>query len=508
MSAPLSVEAIGVTKTFGALRALDDVSILLRPASFHAIVGENGAGKSTLVKCMLGFQRADAGEYRVDGQPYPIHNPADARRFGMGMVFQHFTLIPSLTVAENLSLARPDLPAIVRWEDHRARIREFLNHAPFQVDLDRKVAHLAAGEKQKVEILKQLYLETRILILDEPTSVLTPREADEVLGVLRGMVDAGNISVVMITHKLREVMQFADEVTVLRRGRRVGQSLVSAITVPWLAGEMVGDSRPQEPLAKAIGVGNGKPVLHLRDLEVRGDNGLAAVRGLSLTLRSGEILGIAGVSGNGQKELVQAIGGQRPIESGEILVHGQSFRPSRQAIRQSGLFTLPEEPLQNATVPGMSVADNLALRTFDRPPLAQAGFLLNRKALVDAAREAIRKFSIRPPSPELPIRGLSGGNVQRAVLARDLGSGDARIVVVSNPCFGLDFAATAFVHNHLMELRNRGGSVLLASEDLDELLKLADRIVVMSDGAIVHETLRKDLDLSVIGRYMGGHLAA
>jgi simple sugar transport system ATP-binding protein len=225
-------------------------------------------------------------------------------------------------------------------------------------------------------------------------------------------------------------------------------------------------------------------------------------------VNTGEILGIAGVSGNGQKELIQAIGGQRPMESGEISVNGQRFLPSRSAIWDAGLFTLPEEPLQNATVPDMSVAENLALRTFDRAPIAKAGCLLDRSALLTAAREAIRKFSVRPPSPEIPIRGLSGGNVQRAVLARDLGSGDARIMAVSNPCFGLDFAASAFVHNHLVELRNQGGAVLLASEDLDELLKLADRIVVMSEGTIVHETVREELDLAVIGRYMGGHVAA
>ena len=218
------IEALNISKSFGSMRALVDVSLAVRPASFHAVVGENGAGKSTLVKCLLGYQQADSGEYRVNGKPYTIASPADAQRTGMGMVFQHFTLISSLTVAENLSLVRPDLPSIIHWSEQRTRIRDFLGRAPFQVDLDRRVAHLAAGEKQKVEILKQLYLETRVLILDEPTSVLTPGEADEVLGILRGMVAAQKLSVVMITHKLREVMQFADEVTVLRKGRLVGHS--------------------------------------------------------------------------------------------------------------------------------------------------------------------------------------------------------------------------------------------------------------------------------------------
>ena len=507
MTPPPFIEARGITKTFGSMRAVDDVSLSIRPGSFHAIVGENGAGKSTLVKCMLGYQQADAGEYSVDGKRYPIVSPADAHHAGMGMVFQHFTLIPSLTVAENLALVRPDLPALIDWKKQRASIRSFLEHAPFQVDLDRRVAHLAAGEKQKVEILKQLYLETRVLILDEPTSVLTPSEADEVLGTLRGMVDAGKLSVVMITHKLREVMQFTDEVTVLRKGRCSGHSTVAQTTVEQIAGWMIGDARPQEALEKSAPPVVSTPALHIRDLQVNGDNGLRAVRGLSMALRRGEILGIAGVSGNGQKELVQAIGGQRAIEGGEILVEGRRFLPSRKRIREAGLFTLPEEPLQNATVPGMSVAENIALRNFDRSPIAKGGFLLDRAALLASAQTAIGKFSVRPSSPAIPIRGLSGGNVQRAVLARDLGGGDARIIVVSNPCFGLDFVATAFVHNQLVALRNAGGSVLLASEDLDELLKLADRIVVMSEGKLVHETSREELDIGTIGRYMGGHAA-
>lgn len=323
------------------------------------------------------------------------------------------------------------------------------------------------------------------------------------------MANAGKISVVMITHKpkLREVMRFADEVTVLRRGRRVGYSLVPDISAQRIAALMVGDSTPQEPLERIAPVLKGEPALEVRHLEVLGDNGLPAVRGLSIAVQPGEIVGIAGVSGNGQKELVQAIGGQRPVESGEILVHRRVFHPSRNAIRESGLFTLPEEPLQNATVPGMSVAEKLALRNFDTSPVASARFLLNRRVMWNASKAAIRKFSIRPPDPNAPIRSLSGGNVQRTVLARDLGSGEARIVVVSNPCYGLDFAATAFVHNRLVELCNQGGSVLLASEDLDELMKLADRIVVMSEGAIVHETLRQDLDLAIIGRHMGGHAA-
>jgi len=502
MHAPPAVEAVGISKTFGAVRALDGVSLEVRPGSFHAIVGENGAGKSTLAKCLLGFYHPDAGEVKLDGAV--VTTTAEARCAGLGMVFQHFTLAPSLTVAENLVLARPDLPLVLNWKRERERLRSFLERAPFLVDLDTRVEYLAAGQKQKVEILKQLYLGTRVLILDEPTSVLTPSEAEEVMTVLSALVQQVSLSVLLITHKLREVMAYADQVTILRQGRWVASSATRDIDVPRIAELMIGRETPMEQITQPV-VRASAPVLEIRDLLVRGDHGLPSVKHVSLTLNAGEILGIAGVSGNGQRELVQAIGGQRDIESGSITAFGVPYHASREAIRTTGLFTLPEEPLENATVPRMSVAENLALRTFDRPPLAKFGFLLERGALRRAAEEEVRHFSIRAPSIWSPIRNLSGGNVQRAVLARDLANGEAKILVVANPCFGLDFAATAFVHNQLVDLRNRGKSVLLISEDLDELLKIADRILVMSGGEIVHETMRTDLDLAVVGRYMGGH---
>jgi simple sugar transport system ATP-binding protein len=423
------------------------------------------------------------------------------------MVFQHFTLVPSMTVTENLVLARQDLPAILNWREEEKRLVNFLEQAPFKIDPAMRIGHLAAGQKQKVEILKQLYLDTKVLILDEPTSALTPSESNEVMGVLSTMVRSGRLSVILITHKLREVMAFADEVTVLRRSRFVISLQVSATDPTQLAEHMMGDARPAESVEKQSAVSN-VPFLELSGLSVRADNGLLAVKNASLQVNGGEILGVAGVSGNGQRELVQAIAGQRVIESGEVRAHGKMFKPTRDGIRTAGLITLPEEPLQNATVPSMSVAENLALRSFDQRPLSRRGWFLSPKAIKDAAIGAIRRFSIRPPSPELPVRNLSGGNVQRTVLARDLGSASAKILVIANPCFGLDLGATAFVHNHLLELRNSGGAVLLISEDLDELIKLCDRIVVMSEGTIVHETSRTEVDLSVIGRHMGGQVVA
>ena len=502
---PGLVEIRDVSKSFGHVHALNSVSLTVRPGTFHAVIGENGAGKSTLAKCILGFYPLNNGEVRVNERL--ITNTAEARSSGIGMVFQQFTLIPSMTVAENLLLARKDLPAFIHWRDEHVRLQKFLETAPFSIDLQSRISHLSAGQKQKVEILKQLYLDAKILILDEPTSVLTPDESDEVMGVLSRMVQRGTLSVILITHRLREVMDYADDVTVLRGGRLVTSLSVAESNASKLAELMMGESRLPESVDKKT-IPSTELALDIKELTVRGDNGLVAVNQVSLSVRSGEILGVAGVSGNGQRELVQAIAGQRTIESGEIRAFDKPFHPTRRGIRTAGLFTLPEEALENATVPSMSVAENLALRKFDRAPFSKLRWLLNRSAIRDAALAIIKNFSIRPPFPDTPIRNLSGGNVQRAVLGRDLMDGDARILVIANPCHGLDLVATAFVHNHLVELRNSGGALLLVSEDLDELLKLADRIVVMSSGIIAHEAHSSELDRALVGHHIGGNVAA
>ena len=506
---PAMVEVRAISKCFGQVRALDCVSLTVRSGTFHAVIGENGAGKSTLAKCMLGIHSLNSGEVLVDGRR--IANPADARSCGLGMVFQHFNLVPSMTVAENLLLARDKLPAILNWRQQRAHLSTFMDTAPFSIDLDSRVAHLAAGQKQKVEILKQLYLKTKVLILDEPTSVLTPDESDEVMTVLSAMIKSGALSVVLISHKFREVMEFASEVTVLRAGRLVSCVPVENTSPAHLAELMMGESAAPRPLEKSgltPAMLAQEPALEIDRLKVRADNGLVAVNQVSLHVARGEILGIAGVAGNGQRELVQAIAGQRRIDSGEIRAFGAVFHPTRAGIRNAGLFTLPEEPLENATVPFMSVAENLALRSFDRPPLSMCRWLLNRSAVRKAAVAMIRTFSIRPSSPEILIRNLSGGNLRKAVLGRDLMAGEARILIVANPCVGLDFMATASIHNDFIELRNRGGSLLLVSEDLDELIQLADRIVVMSGGVIAHETHPAQLDRALIGNYFGGQASA
>ena len=498
------VDLAGITKRFGAFTALEDVSLRVRAGSFHALLGENGAGKSTLVKCLVGYHPPDAGAIQVDRRERQIDTPHAAHALGIGMVYQHFTLVPSMSVAENLVMARDDVPAVVNWRRERRRLAEFMHSVPFQLDLDVPIASLAAGEKQKVEILKLLYLRRRFMILDEPTSVLTPQEADEVLGLLRDMARAGDISVLLITHKFREVMAFADRVSVLRRGRMVGEGDVADLDAAQLAHMMMGDREAAElPQRPARTVAQGEVRLSIRDLRVNDDAGLLAVDVAALDVRAGEIVGVAGVSGNGQRELMEALTGQRAAESGTVRVHGEPFRPRRREMARHRVFSLPEEPLRNACVPGMSVAENMALRDFDRAPFAR-GPWLRRGRMIGAARARIAEYRVKTRGPHAAIRTLSGGNVQRAVLSREL-STDVSLLLVANPVFGLDFAAVADIHARILAARDAGAAVLLVSEDLDELLELADRIVVMFDGRLVHETPRSAADVGVIGRSMAGH---
>jgi general nucleoside transport system ATP-binding protein len=500
----LDVELVGITKRFGALLALDDVSLRVGGGSFHALLGENGAGKSTLVKCLVGYHPPDAGSIVVGGRERDIRSPHDAHALGIGMVYQHFTLVPSMTVAENLVMARDDVPALVHWSRERARLGEFMTTVPFAIDLDEPASRLAAGEKQKVEILKQLYLRRRFMILDEPTSVLTPAEADEVLGMLKAMAARGEVTVLMITHKFREVMAFADTVSVLRRGRYAGGGRVSDLTPARLAEMMVGTREiPEAGTERRPGHDGALPRLVVDDLLVENDAGRVAVDHVSFHVRPGEIVGIAGVSGNGQRELVEALVGQRAPVGGDVRIDGVPYRATRNQIRFFGAFSLTEEPLRSACVPGMTVAENMALRTFDRPPIA-TGPWLSRGPLRAQAERWIAEFRVQTEGPDAPMATLSGGNVQRAVLAREL-SENVAVLVAANPVFGLDFAAVAEIHGRILAARDAGAAVLLVSEDLDELLALSDRIAVMFGGRFVHETATAEADIAVIGPSMAGH---
>jgi ABC-type uncharacterized transport system ATPase subunit len=501
---PPELEVREITKMFGNVVALDRVSMQVKPGTFQALLGENGAGKSTLVKCIMGFYHADRGEILIGGRSQRIDNPKDAHQFGVGMVYQQFTSIPAMTVAENLVLSRRDRGFFINWQQEYKNLAMFMETSPFPLPLKVSVDRLAAGQKQKLEILKQLYLKSRILILDEPTSVLTPQEADEILGLLREEVTAGRLSVLLITHKFREVMAFADEVTVLRKGHLAGSGKVQDLSISDLAEMMLGKARKIEKTIK-IDRFEKVPILEVRNLHANKDNGLAAVKGVNIAIAKGEIVGIAGVSGNGQKEFIEVLTGQRIAMRGEILVSGEVYHGTRKEMRDRGVFSLPEEPLQNACVPQMSVAENMALRTFDRPPQTRWKFLLIFREIRRMARSLIAQFSIKTSSPDSPISTLSGGNIQRAVLARELSSETIKLLIAANPCTGLDFAAVEYIRDRLITARNDGVAILLVSEDLEELLELSDRLLVMSEGKFVYESPISEADFTAIGRAMAGH---
>ena len=508
------LEAIGMSKRFGSLVALDDVSITVPAGNFHALLGENGAGKSTLVKSLIGFYKADKGTVQIDNRERDINSPRDAAKLGIGMIFQHFTVVPSMSVEENLALAGKNLNAVIDWKAERQRLEKFMDTAPFPLSLKARVADLAAGEKQKLEILKALYAERRFLILDEPTSVLTPQEADEVLGRMHDLTRLNVLSIIIITHKFREVYGYCDEVTVLRKGRFTGHAKVSDVSQDELAAWMMGTNEEgkQEieapklrPISAAPATTNDGAVrLAVKDLLHVTSDGKRAVDGLSFDVKAGEILGVAGVSGNGQRELVAALTGVLPIHGGSVTVDGIPYKPTRKAMRALNIRSLPEEPLHNACVGKLSVAENLALRNFDRPPLSR-GPWLSRKNLLTQAKERIAAYKVKTNGPEASIDSLSGGNVQRAVLAREI-SDAPRLLIVANPCFGLDFQAAAEIHARLRAAREGGAAILLLSEDLDELLALSDRLIVLSRGKVALECAlgHTPADVGAIGRAMAG----
>jgi ABC-type uncharacterized transport system ATPase subunit len=498
----IGLEVTGMRKTFGSLVALDDVSLKVPAGSFHALLGENGAGKSTLVKCIMGFYQPDAGRVLVDGRESAIRNPREAAEAGIGMVYQHFTLVPALTGAENLVVSRPRGSAIIDWRAENSALAAFLDRMPFRAPLDKPVAMLSAGEKQKLEILKQLYLDQRFIVLDEPTSVLTPGEADEVLGLLRAMASRGAVTILMITHKFREVTAFADDVTVLRKGAFAGAGKVSETSTATMAKMMIGDT-PLRERADRVSRQDQPVVLELAGVFADAVDGRPAIEGISLKVHAGEIVGIAGVSGNGQSALVEVLSGQRPMRLGQLSISGEDFMPDRPSMARFKVFGLPEEPLKNATVPSMSVAENMAFRSFDKPPITSLGWWLSTAPMRKKAQDLIARYHVKTPSPDTPIAQLSGGNVQRSVLAREL-SGDVDVLIVANPCFGLDFASVAEIRAQIMDQRNRGAAVLLVSEDLDEILSLSDRVAVMSEGKITYSEEIGKTDRATIGGHMAG----
>ncbi|MDQ3378996.1 MAG: ABC transporter ATP-binding protein [Actinomycetota bacterium] len=498
---PVVLELRNITKQFPGVLANDRISLDLRRGEVHALLGENGAGKSTLMSILYGLYHPDEGEILIDGEPVRISSPKEAIGRGIGMVHQHFMLIPVMTVAENIVLAQEPTRAGVLLDlaTARRRVADIAAQFNFAIDPQARIQNISVGQQQRVEILKALYRRADILILDEPTAVLTPQEAQELFAILKNLTREG-MSIIFITHKLNEVLEIADRITVLRRGKRIDTLPAVGATEASLASLMVGrdvllrvDKTPARP---------GETLLEVEGLRVLDDRELEAVRSVSFEVKAGEIVGIAGVDGNGQSELIEALTGLRPVASGEFRVGDHRLTgSSTHHILDSGIGHIPEDRQRRGLVLEFSLAENMALHDFDRPPNSRLGWLRPRY-LVERAKRLLSAFDVRGGGPQTPARALSGGNQQKLVVAREV-ENDPRVLIAAQPTRGLDVGAIEFVHRRLVEERDEGRGVLLVSLELDEILSLSDRILVMYEGELVGEygpdVTEEELGIAMLG---------
>ncbi|MDF1609231.1 ABC transporter ATP-binding protein [Hoeflea sp. YIM 152468] len=490
----------GITKRFGALVANDHISLALKRGEVVALLGENGAGKTTLMNILFGHYTADEGQIEVFGKALPSGDPNAALAAGIGMVHQHFALADQMTALENIVLGtRPLWSFNLGKAQARQRITQLASDYGLQVEPDRMIAELSVGERQRVEILKALYREARILILDEPTAVLTPMETEALFATLKKLVAAG-LSVIFISHKLGEVQAVSDRVVVLRGGKLAGERKTSEATRRQLAELMVGGQLP----VNEIGPSTSREILfELNNISTRSVGG-AGLNGVSMQLRGGEITGLAGISGNGQAALAALIAGTLEARGGDIVVHGQkTVRWSPRAALDCGIGRIPEDRHATGMIGDMSVAENVISEAYRSPRFSRFGFL-NWKAAASFASGIIKAYDVKCPSPEARVRLLSGGNMQKLILGRAL-DGDPDIIIASQPTRGLDVGAVAYVHARLIEARDRGAAVLLISEDLDEIQTLSDRIAVIHRGQLSRPSARGELSVMELGELMAGH---
>ena len=495
------MEMRGIVKRFPGVLANDHVDFDARSGEVHALLGENGAGKSTLMRILYGLYQADEGQITIDGRAIKIESPHDAIESGIGMIHQHFMLVPTLTVAENVALGLPSSRGMLTDLDQVSeRVLELAELYGLQVDPGAYVWQLAVGQQQRVEIIKALYRGAALLILDEPTAVLTPQEVSELFITLRQMVGDGH-TLIFISHKLQEVMNICARVTVLRDGRVVGNLPIEDVTQGELARLMVGRELLDQPEKEEIEQTDVR--LALQDVWADNDLGTSGLRGISFEVRAGEILGLAGVSGNGQRELAQAINGLRPVTKGTVRVGEKDITGSSPAeVIDQGLSYIPEERMKDGMIKEFTVAENLILREVNKKPFSRGGFL-NFRAISRQSDILIEQFNVKTPSQDTPVKNLSGGNIQKLLLAREL-SRKPRVVVAAQPTRGLDIGATEYVHQVLMDQRAEGTAILLISEDLDEILALSDRIIVIYEGEIMGEVIPGQVSPEEIGLMMAG----
>jgi ABC-type uncharacterized transport system ATPase subunit len=496
-----------ITKRFPGVLANDKINFELQRQEIHCLLGENGAGKTTLMNIIYGLYQQDEGEIFLNNSPVVIKSPNDAMRLGIGMVHQHFMLVPVMTVTENIMLGNEKTRGIkigqlskLDREKVNQEIREIAAQHDLKVNPEAVVQDLSVGEAQRVEILKMLYKGAQILILDEPTAVLTPQETDELFAIMRSLIKEGK-TIIFITHKLKEVLAVADRITVLRNVKVVGTTSPEKTSMEELANMMVGRevilSVTKKPVRPA------EQVLELNDLHVSDNRKIEAVRGISINIRAGEIYGIAGVQGNGQKEFIEALTGLRKVTTGKVLLRGKDVtNANTRSLINTGLGHIPEDRQKYGLILGFSVEDNLILQTYYKTPFSNHG-LINTLAIHKNANRLVKEFDVRTPSISVQVSNLSGGNQQKVIVAREL-SRPLDLLIINQPTRGLDVGSIEFIHNRIIQARDKGAAVLLVSAELDEILSLSDRIGVMYRGQIVVEMDVKNADRETLGFYMAG----
>ncbi|MEK7251970.1 MAG: ABC transporter ATP-binding protein [Actinomycetota bacterium] len=499
----MELQLRGITKRFPGVLANDSVDLTMRSGEILGLLGENGAGKTTLMNILYGLYTADEGEVLIDGVPRVFAGPGDAIAAGIGMVHQHFMLVPVFTVTENVVLGVEPTrgPGVMNMKKARSDVAEISAKYGLAVDPDALIETLPVGVQQRVEIIKVLFREADVLVFDEPTAVLTPQEVKEFFGIIRGLRDAGK-AIVFITHKLREVLEIADRIAVLRRGAVVGEVVPGAVNESALAEMMVG--RPVELTVRKKDATPGAATLEVKDLIVVDDREHLAVAGVSFSVHAGEIVGIAGVQGNGQTELVETLTGMRSAVSGTITIGGKDathFDP-RDA-HEAGVAHVPEDRQRHGLVLGFTVAENMILNSYYEEPFSH-GVAMNWDATNSAAKRLVADFDVRTPSVAVPVSNLSGGNQQKVIVAREFGRGDVKLAVASQPTRGLDVGSIEYIHARIVAERDAGAAMLIVSTELDEVMALADRLLVMYGGKIVAELDPKKVSNTDVGLFMAG----